>query len=354
MREDFERELERVKEKVWPVVERYLKDPVFPEQFAVGEEYKEESESSWRVVREYPERKGKYGRAALMILAAGAMGASEEKVYLSAGAMQMSEDWLLIHDDFEDGSMFRRGGLALQRMYGEKLAVNAGDILHAVMWKALSDNRGILGQEKTFLIMDEFYRMLLRTALGQAVEIKWAEKGRKDFDDEDWYFVADGKTGYYTMALPLRVGGIIAGANDEQLFLMTRFGRSLGRCFQLVDDILDLTSDFGGLKKQIGNDIYEGKKTLISGHLQRTLKGKTRKRLIGIMGKTREEKSEEEVAWVINLMKSEGSIAYARELAERHAREAEECFERNLGFLKQEPYRKQIRGAISFFLKRNH
>ena len=123
-----------------------------------------------------------------------------------------------------------------------ELAVNAGDTLTTIMWKVLLDNEKVLGPEKTFEIMNEFYKTLLRTEHGQAVEIMWSKK-RKRISDSDWFFLADGKTSYYTISLPVRLGAIVAEASKEQIEKLTEFGLYLGRCFQLVDDILDIETD---------------------------------------------------------------------------------------------------------------
>src|SRR3989344_7115050 len=141
--EKFEDILAIKKQKVWSVVEPYLNDPNYPSSFDIPDKYKTIQFKHWNIVREYPERKGKYIRPTLLLLTAEGMGTKEEIALQTAAAMQTSEDWLLIHDDLEDDSEFRRGKLTLHKMHGEKLAINAGDALHIIMWKILLDNRGI-------------------------------------------------------------------------------------------------------------------------------------------------------------------------------------------------------------------
>lgn len=339
--------LERTKKLVWPEIERYLKDPDYPTQFQPPTKYKNDVNFFWKTVREYPERKGKYLRPSLVLLACKAMAGNVNKAIKTAAAMQLSEDWLLIHDDFEDRSPERRGRPALQKMFGDEQAVNAGDAVHIIMWKILND----LGDPE---ISEEFYKMLFRTALGQSTEISWYQGKNFNYTDEDWFFIADGKTSYYTIAGPLRLGAAIGGANQNQLKLLADFGRKLGRCFQLVDDILDAISEFEGQKKQKGNDVFEGKRTLILGHLLRSAKVSDRNKIIGILSKTREQKTQKEVNWILNKMVEYKSVDYARNIARDYKDMARKIFDTKLDFLKHEPARSQLKELIDFILERKY
>jgi len=355
MRIDFKKVLEEKKERVWKEIEKYLEDLIkFPAYCQIPSRYQSLARFHQKITSEYPQRKGKYIRPTLLILTAAAMGFSEKKAIKTASAMQISEDWILNHDDIEDDSYQRRRKPTLHRLYGKELAINAGDALHILMWKILWDNRKILEERKGEEITEEFYWMLTRTALGQAIEILWTRENRFDLTDRDILFVLEGKTAYYTIAGPMRLGAILAGASGEQLKVIYEFGKPLGYCFQIRDDILDLTSDFAGLKKQTGNDIYEGKRTIMLAHLFRAVKGEDKKRLFKIMGKKGKEKTVEEVSWVIGLMKKHGSLEYAQKLAEKFANQAQEIFEKKLGFLKYQPARDQLKAGIEFVLKREY
>ena len=84
----------------------------------------------------------------------------------------------------------------------------------------------------------------------------------------------------------MREGAIIAGATPDQMEKIYQFGKLTGYCFQIKDDLLDLTSDFQGLKKQTGNDIYEGKRTIMLAHLLRTISGSDKTKLDDIFSKS--------------------------------------------------------------------
>lgn len=346
--------LEKHKKLVWPEIKSYLDYPSFPPAFKIPKQYKSIAQFYWKLIEEYPKRQGKYLRPTLLMLTCEAVGGKPQNALKTAAAMQISEEWLLIHDDIEDNSLERRGKPTLHRMYGSEHAINAGDGLHLIMWKILLDNEPTLGADITFMLAYEFYRMLTRTAIGQTTEIKWTKETDVNLSDEDWFFIADGKTSYYTIAGPMRLGAIIGGTNSKQLDLLAKLGVSLGRCFQLVDDILDLTSDFGGLKKQTGNDIYEGKKTVLLGHLLRKAANKDRKKIISILKKERDRKSTEEVGWIINKMHHYGSIEYGRKLAQELKQKSLNIFEKNLKFLSHQPARNHLETLIHFVLERKH
>lgn len=352
---DFKEVLREKREIVWPEIKNYLDSLIdFPDYCRVSSRYMPLARFHQRLTSEYPKRKGKYIRPSLVLLIASAMGFPEEKAVKTAAAMQVSEDWILNHDDIEDDSLQRRGQPALHRLYGKELAINAGDALHVLMWKILRDNKKIIGLKKTMAILDEFYQMLSRTTLGQTVEIRWTQENKTDLTDEDIFFILESKTAYYTIAGPMRLGGILAGADQKQLELIYKFGRPLGRCFQITDDLLDLTSDFSGLKKQTGNDIYEGKRTIMLMHLFRTIKGREKKQLMAMMEKKRAEKTEEEVKWAIEMMEKYGSLAYGRRLAEELTQQAKEIFEQELGFLSYQPAYDQLKAGIDFMASRKH
>lgn len=352
--QDFVSVLKKYQELLWPEINKKIIDlNKFPGYCRLAEKYKKEEEYHLKIVSDYPRRKGKYLRPSLLLLTAQAMGAERQKALNTAAAMQMSEDWILGHDDIEDDSPDRRGLPSLHKIYGNELAINAGDALHMIMWRVLFENFSSLDKNLAKKIIEEFYTMMGRTVLGQEIELKWAKDNRFDLSDEDNFLVLESKTGYYTIAGPMRLGAIIAGATEKQLETIYRFGVLLGRSFQIVDDLLDLTSDYGGLKKIKGNDIYENKRTLMLIHLFRKAKGNDREKLVKILDKKR-GKTETDVAYVIKLMEKYGSLDYGKKQAKKFAEEAKKIFRNELGFIKKQPYRGQIEAGIDFIVNRDH
>ena len=312
--------------------------------------YKSLFDEHWEVITDYPSRRGKYLRPALVMLMAEAMSGSSDKAVYTATAMQMSEDWILIHDDWEDGSLERRGKPALHRLVSSEISVNAGDTLHECMHRVLSENYRLLDVALARRVQHEFFLMLGRTTFGQYAEIKWTQDNKQDMTDDDVLFTVSGKTVYYTVAGPLRLGAILAGATDEQLQCIYEFSYPLGLCFQIRDDVLDLTGDFEGQKKQSLNDIYEGKRTLILLHLLRHCVDDERQRVETILGKPREQKTADEVQYIRDLMDTYGSILYAESRAEEYARQALDLLS-TIDFI-QDSYRPLFREMVDFVLRR--
>lgn len=343
------------RELIWPFIKTNLnqiKD--FPPFCVLDKKYQKLVDFHFNMVSDYPQRMGKYIRPTLILLTAQAMGYSQNKTIPTAAAMQLSEDWILGHDDIEDQSISRRGAPAIQKIYGDHLAINAGDALHNLTWQILSQNFSILDKKIAQKINQEFFTMINRTILGQTIEIKWTEENRYDLTEEDILLILESKTGYYTIAGPMRLGAILAGATDSQLESIYKFGTVLGRSFQIIDDLLDLTSDFSGQKSQVGNDIYEGKRTIMLIHLLNHINPKYKSQLQSILQKIRSQKTPKEISWVIKQMEQTGSLEYSRQLANKFSKEARQIFDTELTFLSQEPFRSQISSCIDFITTRNH
>lgn len=352
--QDFLNTLKNYQNILWPIIEKKIKEVNdFPDYCRLDKKYQKELDFHLKIVSDYPQRKGKYLRPSLLLLTAEGMGAKREKAMMTAGAMQISEDWILNHDDIEDDSESRRGKPVLHKIYGNALAINAGDALQVIMWKVLFDNFLILNKKMAMEIIEEFYTMMSRTILGQGIELKWTRDNRYDLDEEDNLLILESKTGYYTIAGPMRLGAIIAGASQKQLETIYRFGVILGRSFQIIDDLLDLTSDFSGQKKR-GNDIYENKRTLMLLHLIKKSSEVDKKLISKILEKKREEKREEDIDIMVDLMKKYGSLDWGKKMADKYAEEAKIIFEKELDFIKIEPYRSQIKSGIDFIVNRDH
>ncbi len=352
---DFSSVLGSYKKLVWPLIEINLQQQVdFPSYCRVNQTYSNLVDYYAQIVSEYPRRQGKYLRPTLLLLTAQSMGVSLDSAINTAAAMQISEDWILNHDDIEDDSLQRRGLPALHHLIGKELAINAGDSLHLLMWKLLTDNLSLLDSQTSQKILYEFFNMINRTTFGQTVEIKWTQDNRNDLSDKDIFLILESKTGYYTIAGPMRLGAILAGASEDQLSSIYKFGVTLGRSFQIIDDLLDLTSDFSGQKKQQGNDLYEGKKTIMLMHLFRQANPNDRKKINDIMAKSRSQKSPGEIAWIIEKMHHYGSLDYAKNLATEFANQSKQIFTKDLKFIKKEPFRSQIASAIDFIINRDH
>ncbi len=279
-------------------------------------------ENHWKMVVDYPERGGKYVRPGLLLLSTFASGQDVKKALITAAAMEVSENWLLVHDDFEDHSLKRRGKPALPVLHGDEMAVNAGDHLHLSMWKMLLANRHVLGPSKAFDIAEEMEGFLQTTCEGQYLELAWTQSGRI-VGEEEYFEVVDRKTGQYTITGPLRLGAMVAD-NEGAFEPLKEFGNALGRAFQMHDDWLNVFSTRTG--KELGGDILEGKQTLLLIRLVHQLEqaGDTENLdyVKHVFSLTREDRDQELVRRIIGLYQEHGCRQHVRELVKKFANDA--------------------------------
>ncbi|MBW6452020.1 MAG: polyprenyl synthetase family protein [DPANN group archaeon] len=331
---DFKEVLMANKPIIWEEVQKYL--------------IKESLYGFDKLVNDYPTRQGKYGRGSLILMACEAFGGDIKKAVTTAAAMQMSEDWLLVHDDYEDDSEERRGKPALHKIYGNELSVNAGDYMHFLMWKILFENRKNFTDDKVFKIIKEFERFLDITIRGQHIEMcTIIQKDIETLTDEDFIKIAFGKTSEYTISGPLRLGAIIADQDETMLNKISEFGIPLGIGFQIRDDILDVVNTgSASWGKKIGGDIREGKRTLLLIHLINNTDGEEHKNVVDIMKKERVNRTDEDIKYIIELMKTRGSVAYAEKKAEEYAEKSIEIFNK---YFSDIPNKEDFQSAINFF-----
>lgn len=262
-----------------------------------------------RLLRDYPERGGKMLRGTLCLYAALAHGASFERALPVAAALELFQNWALVHDDIEDGSEERRGRPTLHRLYGVPLALNAGDALHAFMWALL------VHAKAPQPVFSEFAELSTRTARGQHLEISWLEAARFDLTGADYLEMVSDKAAYYTAAAPLRLGPLIVGEAPPPLYLDA--GLKLGTGFQIMDDVLNLAGDNEKYGKEIAGDVWEGKRTLILLHYLRSCAPEERSKAERLLRTVRESKKAGEVAWLHSRLLHSGAVQHARGVAEK-------------------------------------
>lgn len=319
---------------------KYLPSP----QQATTTELKEYYQMLWA----YPHLGGKRLRPAICMLSCEMFGGNPSDTLPSAVAMDLFQHWVLIHDDIEDGSELRRGKPCLHRAYGIEKAINAGDGLHNYMWKVLLANKALIGPTKTHKVFEEFVRQVEITAEGQAIEIGWNMSNRWDVTETEYLDMIERKTVHYTTSTPLRLGAMIAGAKARDLEVLRKVGLKAGYAFQIMDDALNLYADPDKYGKEIGGDILEGKRTMIMLHLLGKAK-KEKERILEIMRKPREQKTEQEVEEVLALLRNYGSIDYAQKKARGYAEQAIELFNKKLTHVPGKEAHQAL-GALIYYL----
>ena len=229
----------------------------------------------YRLLRDYPFRQGKMLRPAMCIATARALGAPGHAALTVATALELYHNAFLIHDDIEDGSESRRGAATLHRQVGVARAINAGDATNVMSVGLLLENLSVVGVAKALHLLHEIELMARQSAEGQAMELDWVNDNVASLSDADYVAMCTKKTCWYSFITPLRAGLIVGwpvGAREEigpAIEAITRFGLAIGIAFQVQDDLLNLTGEAQAYGKEIGGDLYEGKRTLMLNHVLR-------------------------------------------------------------------------------------
>ncbi len=306
----------------------------------------------YSMMRDYPLRPSKGLRPSMCILTCQALGGHLEDALATAAALELFQNWILIHDDVEDCSLMRRGQPVLHLKYSVPLSINAGDALHGRTWGAVLDNERLLGVEKTLLLAKEFRRMTDETTEGQHIELSWIHQNKWDLKEEDYYALVRKKTAWYTCVSPCRMGAVIANADKKIIKDLIPFGLDLGVAFQITDDLLNLVGDEKKYGKELGGDIAEGKRTLMLIRLLNTCSPEDRVRVLKIVGKPRGGKTQDNIESVIDMMTNYGVLEYAKEKASSFASRARRKYQEIFGSAPNKKAVETLSRLIDFMVER--
>lgn len=207
---------------------------------------------------------GKRLRPILAMSACQLFGGTLEQVLPVALAIEMIHTYSLIHDDLPamDNDNLRRGLPTNHKVYGEGMAILAGDALLTDAFGHLAAIEGLAGETRLELV-----RGLSRAAgsagmvAGQAMDLHF--EGRTDVSLEILLDLHRRKTGAL-ITFSVLAGGMVASADQEDLARLETYGQSIGLAFQIADDVLDETGTQAELGKDAGSDREKNKLTSIS------------------------------------------------------------------------------------------
>ncbi len=305
------------------------------------------------LVAEYPGRGGKAIRPALCLAASVAFGGDVDEALPSAAALELLHNAFLVHDDIEDASLLRRGRPTLHAEHGVPLAINAGDALVVLAGSALRDNRRRLGSRLASRVADEFDLMARRTIEGQARELGWRRDGVCDLGPDDYLDLIMHKTCWYTTIHPLRVGALIGSLDRVDVDPLVRFGFFLGAAFQIRDDLLNVVGDEAKYGKESCGDLYEGKRTLMVIHLVREARNGDRRTVERFLKMERPQRTPDDVAEMVGLMRRYGSLDFARAFGLGIADAATDAFEVAFANVSDSPERRFLHRLIAWMLERD-
>jgi len=262
---------------------------------------------------------GKRLRATLPRLVGEAVGEAHEGHYTLGASIEIIHNFTLVHDDLMDQDPIRRGLEAVHVAYDDSTAINAGDAMLAVAFEILAESPDI-DSNKLALLVRAIGEMVRNVADGQQEDISF--ESRDKVSEDEYIAMITGKTSvmFETCA---GTGSILAGASPDIVENMEKWGLNLGLCFQLMDDLIDITGDTKTLGKPAGSDIVQGKKTLIAIHaLQCEDEMPAFTKAYG-SGNC----SDDDLLNAVKELHDSGSIQYAKDRAMHHHALAHECLD---------------------------
>ena len=209
---------------------------------------------------------GKRVRPILAIAAAEALGARTKELLPLAGALELIHTYSLIHDDLPamDNDDFRRGRPTCHKVYGDAIAILAGDGLLNMAFEVLSDARrtNFVSANRLLVIIKEIATAsgVFGMVGGQVIDM---ESEGRDIDFPTLEYIHTHKTGALIRAA-VRVGALYARAGKARFTALSRYGEMIGLAFQIADDILDIIGTREEIGKDVGSDLKKDKKTFPS------------------------------------------------------------------------------------------
>lgn len=207
---------------------------------------------------------GKRIRPALVFAFCEALGGQMETAAAPACAIEMVHTFSLIHDDLPamDNDDFRRGKPSCHKAFGEAMAILAGDALAVLPFEIIADSQSLSPEQKV-LIISVLANSVGRDGMigGQVIDME--NESRTDVDEEELRNLYRCKTGQL-IAVSCVMGAICADADNETIRAAAEYGLRLGFAFQVIDDILDVTSTTEELGKPVGSDEESNKNTFVS------------------------------------------------------------------------------------------
>ncbi len=258
---------------------------------------------------------GKRVRPAILLLSSQMCG-YEGPVGPRLGAVvEMIHSATLVHDDIIDNASVRRGHASVNAQWGNEITVLMGD------WLYMTSFRLALG-ERHFQVLDVLIEATRKMVEGELIQLSF--NGNLDITEEQHMDISERKTAFLFSACT-QLGGILGRVPEEKVEKLRLYGLNVGRAFQLVDDVLDFTSDENTLGKPVGSDLKEGKLTLPLIYLMRD--GKPEHRDLVQQALRGNELSDAQRDVIINLVREYGTAERVLKKAHLYAEEARSCLE---------------------------
>ncbi|MBR6036318.1 MAG: polyprenyl synthetase family protein [Bacteroidaceae bacterium] len=224
-------------------------------------QYNTEPKNLYEPIRYILSIGGKRIRPLLMLMGYNLYKDDVDAILNNALALETYHNFTLLHDDLMDKSDLRRGHPTVHKKWDENTAILSGDTMLIMAYQLF--NKG-MKNEKAWT---EFIDATLGVGEGQQYDIDF--ETRSDVTEAEYMEMIRMKTSLL-LGYALKIGAMLAGADQEDVNNLYTFGEKMGLAFQLQDDLLDVYGDPKTFKKKLGGDIVENKKTfmLINAYLR--------------------------------------------------------------------------------------
>lgn len=289
---------------------------------------------------------GKKIRPALVLLTAEAVGGNIEGAYKTAAAVELIHTFSLIHDDIMDEDEMRRGMPSVHTIWGEPMAILAGDILFSLAFELVAQTHSDdIPPNRVVQALNTVVDACIKICEGQAFDMSF--EGKLDVKESEYLNMIYKKTAAL-IAAATKAGAIMGGGSEQQVLAMTEYGRLIGMVFQIQDDYLDVVSDEKQLGKPVGSDIVEGKMTLMVVHTLSVASTEDKEELISILNNHSEDT--ENVKKAIDIFDKYGSIKYAHDIAQDNVKNAK----KQLDAVEDSPAKEALIQMADFMLQRKN
>jgi geranylgeranyl diphosphate synthase type I len=253
---------------------------------------------------------GKKIRPSLVVLSSEAVGGNAEDALKTAAAVELIHTFSLIHDDIMDKDDMRRGKPSVHVLWGEPMAILAGDTLFSKAFETVLETPiDSVTYERVVNALKTVVDSCIKICEGQASDMCF--EGNFDVSENQYMNMIYKKTGAL-IAAATRSGSIIGGGTPEQVETLTEYGRLVGLAFQIQDDYLDVISDEENLGKPVGSDIIEGKMTLMVVNALSKASADDKEELVSIL---KAENEDTDVKRALEIFEKYDSINYAHDIA---------------------------------------
>lgn len=249
-------------------------------------------------------------RPLLTLLGARLFKPDSELAMNQAIGLEMFHNFSLIHDDIMDDAPVRRGLASVVKKWNSNTAILSGDVMFALSVQHISK----CNKEQLPQVLSCFLEATIKVCEGQQMDMDFESRDQVEIDE--YMRMIELKTAWL-LAGSLKIGAIIAGADERSSDRLFDFMLKAGTAFQLMDDYLDVYGDPDKFGKQVGGDIRSGKKTFLFLRSLELCDEKDRKRLIELYksGRERDDEAVKEVAGIFkNCGAAQALIAESEQL----------------------------------------